>query len=103
LGEGLERLWEKIKALLPKKALDYFAELVEKFYLTYFLDRYNVTIIKECGMALKGNLAEAGELLEDITSEFHKLKEFVSKPDLIETAKEQARITGLTNLTKFFY
>jgi hypothetical protein len=44
-------------------------------------------------MALKENLAEARGLLEDITSEFHRLEEFVSKPDWIETAKGQARIT----------
>jgi hypothetical protein len=45
-------------------------------------------------MAIKGNLAEAEDLLDDITREVHKHGELVSKPDLIETAKGQARITG---------
>jgi hypothetical protein len=49
---------------------------------------------RKTGMALKGSLAKAGELLEDITIEFHRPGEFVSKPDWIETAKGQARITG---------
>jgi hypothetical protein len=35
-------------------------------------------------------LSEAEELLKDITSEFHRLEEFVSKPDWIEMAKEQS-------------
>jgi HPt (histidine-containing phosphotransfer) domain-containing protein len=41
-------------------------------------------------MALKEDLSEAEELLKDITSEFHRLEEFVSKPDWIEMAKEQS-------------
>jgi len=41
-------------------------------------------------MALKEDLSEAEELLKDITSEFHRLEEFISRPDWIETAKEQA-------------
>jgi len=35
-GEGLEQLWGKIQALLPKKALGYFAELDETFYVKFF-------------------------------------------------------------------
>jgi len=35
-GEGLEQLWQKIQALLPKKALSYFAELDETFYVKFF-------------------------------------------------------------------
>jgi PAS domain S-box-containing protein len=38
-------------------------------------------------MALKKDLSEAEELLKDITSEFHRLEEFVSKPDWVEIAK----------------
>jgi PAS domain S-box-containing protein len=41
-------------------------------------------------MALKEDLSEAEELLKDITSEFHRLEEFISRPDWIEIAKEQA-------------
>jgi hypothetical protein len=52
-----------------------------------------VGIGASAGGALKGNLAKAGELLEDITSELRKHGEFVSKPDWIDTAKRQARIT----------
>ncbi len=52
-------------------------------------------------MASKGSLTKARGLLEEFTSEFHKPREFVSKPDWIETAKEQAKITSLTNLTNF--
>jgi hypothetical protein len=53
-------------------------------------------------MALKGNLAKAGGLLEEFASEFHKHGEFVSKSDWIQTAKEQAKITGLTKFNKIF-
>jgi hypothetical protein len=53
-------------------------------------------------MASKGSLAKAGGFLEEFTSEFHKRGEFVSKPDWIQTAKEQAKITGLTNFNKIF-
>jgi predicted DNA-binding transcriptional regulator YafY len=35
-GEGLEQLWGKIKSLLPRKALNYFAGLDEKFYVKFF-------------------------------------------------------------------
>ncbi len=35
-GEGLEQLWGKIQALLPKKALSYFAGLDETFYVKFF-------------------------------------------------------------------
>jgi hypothetical protein len=51
-------------------------------------------------MALKGNLTKAGELLEDITGEFYQLGEFVSKPDSIETAKEQSGIASCKILNK---
>jgi len=35
-GEGLKQLWCKIQALLPEKALSYFAELDETFYVKFF-------------------------------------------------------------------
>jgi len=35
-GEGLEQLWGKIQGLLPEKALSYFAELDETFYVKFF-------------------------------------------------------------------
>ena len=41
-------------------------------------------------MELEGALSKAQTLLDDVISEFHKLEKFVSKPDWIETAKEQA-------------
>jgi hypothetical protein len=33
--------------------------------------------------------------INDITSELHRVEEFVSKPDWIEIAKEQSSVTGL--------
>ncbi len=42
--------------------------------------------------AQKGSLENAEALLENIQSEFEKLKSFVSKPDWIETAKQQSGI-----------
>jgi HPt (histidine-containing phosphotransfer) domain-containing protein len=41
-------------------------------------------------MASKEDLSEAEYLLKDIISEFHRLEEFISKPDWIEIAKHQA-------------
>jgi hypothetical protein len=54
-------------------------------------------------MTIEGALSEAQTLLNDVISEFHKLEEFVSKPDWIETAKEhapkgQASDTALENI-----
>jgi hypothetical protein len=53
-------------------------------------------------MALKRSLTKVGRVLEDIANEFHKHGEFVSMPDEIQTAKEQAKITSLTNFNKIF-
>ncbi len=41
-------------------------------------------------MALKEDLSQAEELLQDITAEFNKVQAFVSKQDWIETAKERS-------------
>jgi hypothetical protein len=41
--------------------------------------------------------------IKDITSEFNILEEFVSKPDWIEMAKEQSRITGLITFPEVTY
>ena len=41
-------------------------------------------------MAIEDALSKTETLLNDVISEFHKLEEFVSKPDWIETAKKQA-------------
>ena len=44
-------------------------------------------------MELEGALSKAQTLLNDIISEFHKLEEFVSKPDWIEIAKREKVVT----------
>ncbi len=44
-------------------------------------------------MELEGALSKAQTLLNDIISEFHKLEEFVSKPDWIEIAKREKAVT----------
>ncbi len=43
-------------------------------------------------MAARGDLSEAENILQKITHEFHRLEEFVSKPDWIEIAKERAAL-----------
>jgi PAS domain S-box-containing protein len=44
-------------------------------------------------MELEGALSKAETLLNDVISEFHKLEEFVSKPDWIEIAKREKVVT----------
>ena len=47
-------------------------------------------------MALEEDLSKAEQLLQSITTEFHKLEEFVSKTNWIETAKRQATLKAKT-------